>query len=178
MASESVKTFFSSPQFAVVGASTNPAKFGHKVFTWYHAHSLPVTPINPASPSIETPFGVHPTVKALVDLPDPEHTSLSVITPAPVTLNVLKEAKKLGIPAVWLQPGTWDEAVLKYASGEETEDGEEGGYEGAVVAGDGGSGHGGWCVLVDGERGLKAAGKLKRRGLGQLVGEGCADVND
>lgn len=25
-----VKTFFNSPQFAVVGASTNPAKFGHK----------------------------------------------------------------------------------------------------------------------------------------------------
>lgn len=31
MATEStVKTFFNSPQFAVVGASTNPAKFGHK----------------------------------------------------------------------------------------------------------------------------------------------------
>ncbi|KAI6091209.1 NAD(P)-binding protein [Hypoxylon rubiginosum] len=161
MATESVKTFFNSPQFAVVGASTNPAKFGHKVFTWYHAHSLPVTPINPASASIETPFGVHPTVKSLAELPDPEHTSLSVITPAPVTLNVLKEAKKLGIPAVWLQPGTWDEAVIKYARGEFDDAAEDdGGYEGAVVAGDGGDGHGGWCVLVDGERGLKAAGKL------------------
>ncbi|KAI0900206.1 NAD(P)-binding protein [Annulohypoxylon nitens] len=153
-----VKTFFNSPQFAVVGASTNPAKFGHKVFTWYHAHSLPVTPINPASPSIETPFGVHPTVKSLSDLPDPEHTSLSVITPAPVTLNVLKEAKKLGVPAVWLQPGTWDESVIAFARGEDAEDAE--GYQGAVVAGDGGNGHGGWCVLVDGERGLRAAGKL------------------
>ncbi|KAI1481921.1 NAD(P)-binding protein [Daldinia eschscholtzii] len=153
-----VRTFFSSPQFAVVGASTNPAKFGHKVFTWYHAHSLPVTPINPASASIETPFGVHPTVKSLADLPDPQHTSLSVITPAPVTLNVLKEAKKLGIPAVWLQPGTWDDAVLDYARG--AEGAEDGGYAGAVVAGDGGNGHGGWCVLVDGERGLKAVGKL------------------
>ncbi|KAI1208423.1 NAD(P)-binding protein [Annulohypoxylon truncatum] len=160
-----VKAFFNSPQFAVVGASTNPAKFGHKVFTWYHAHSLPVTPINPASTSIETPFGVHPTIKSLADLPDPEHTSLSVITPAPVTLNVLKEAKKLGIPAVWLQPGTWDEAVLAFARGTDSEKTAESaeetpGYQGAVVAGDGGSGHGGWCVLVDGERGLRAAGKL------------------
>ncbi|KAI0387949.1 NAD(P)-binding protein [Hypomontagnella monticulosa] len=153
-----VRTFFSSPQFAVVGASTNPAKFGHKVFTWYHAHSLPVTPINPASASIETPYGVHPTVKSLAELKDPKHTSLSVITPAPVTLTVLKEAKKLGIPAVWLQPGTWDEAVLDFARGGDEE--QEGGYEGAVVAGDGGHGHGGWCVLVDGEKGLKAAGKL------------------
>ncbi|KAI0161061.1 NAD(P)-binding protein [Hypoxylon sp. FL1284] len=166
MATESVKTFFNSPQFAVVGASTNPAKFGHKVFSWYHAHSLPVTPINPASASIETRFGTHPTVKSLADLPDPEHTSLSVITPAPVTLNVLREAKRLGIPAVWLQPGTWDDAVMRYARGGPGADdaafdgGEDEGYEGAVVAGDGGAGHGGWCVLVDGERGLKAAGKL------------------
>ncbi|KAI0889189.1 NAD(P)-binding protein [Annulohypoxylon maeteangense] len=160
MSTEStVKAFFNSPQFAVVGASTNPAKFGHKVFAWYHAHSLPVTPINPASPSIETPFGVHPTIKSLSELPDPEHTSLSVITPAPVTLNVLKEAKKLGIPAVWLQPGTWDESVIAFARGT-ADEGEESGYRGAVVAGDGGSGHGGWCVLVDGERGLRAAGKL------------------
>ncbi|KAI2470978.1 NAD(P)-binding protein [Annulohypoxylon bovei var. microspora] len=186
MSSDStVKAFFNSPQFAVVGASTNPAKFGHKVFTWYHAHSLPVTPINPASASIETAFGVHATVKSLADLPDPEHTSLSVITPAPVTLNVLKEAKKLGIPAVWLQPGTWDEAVIAFARGSSPSDSGEdddvdddeadaAGYRGAVVAGDGGSGHGGWCVLVDGERGLRAAGKLKgRRDLGQLVGEVC-----
>ncbi|KAI2607462.1 NAD(P)-binding protein [Hypoxylon fragiforme] len=160
MATEStVKTFFNSPQFAVVGASTNPAKFGHKVFTWYHAHSLPVTPINPSSASISTPFGAHPTVKSLADLPDPEHTSLSVITPAPVTLAVLKEAKKLGIPAVWLQPGTWDDAVLEYVGGKGEGEGEDR-YEGAVVAGDGGNGHGGWCVLVDGEKGLRAAGKL------------------
>lgn len=26
----SVRAFFSSPQYAVVGASSNPAKFGHK----------------------------------------------------------------------------------------------------------------------------------------------------
>ncbi|KAL7627757.1 hypothetical protein AAE478_001952 [Parahypoxylon ruwenzoriense] len=153
-----VRAFFSSPKFAVVGASTNPAKFGHKVFTWYHAHSLPVTPINPASANIETPFGVHPTVKSLADLPDPAHTSLSVITPAPVTLEVLREAKRLGIPAVWLQPGTWDDAVIKFARNAGAEGGD--GYPGAVVAGDGGNGHGGWCVLVDGERGLKSAGKL------------------
>ena len=35
MATEaSVKAFFSSPQFAVAGASSNPAKFGHKSKTW------------------------------------------------------------------------------------------------------------------------------------------------
>ncbi|KAI5868360.1 NAD(P)-binding protein [Durotheca rogersii] len=154
-----VRTFFSSPQFAVVGASTNPAKFGHKVFTWYHAHSLPVTGINPTAAVIETPYGSHETIKALADLPDPTHTSLSVITPAPVTLDVLREARRLGIPAVWLQPGTWDDSVIRYARND-NQPSSEPGYSGAVVAGDGGDGHSGWCVLVDGEKGLRAVGKL------------------
>lgn len=37
-----------------------------------------------------------PTVKSLSDLPDPKETSVSIITPPPVTLKVLEEAKKLG----------------------------------------------------------------------------------
>ncbi|KAI5920602.1 CoA binding domain-containing protein [Camillea tinctor] len=151
----SVKAFFSSPHFAVVGASSNPAKFGHKVLSWYTSHSLPVTPINPTTPSISTPSSPEPlaTLPSLSALPDPAHTSVSIITPPPATLEVLREAKRLGVPAVWLQPGTWDDEVLLYARG-------QGGYGGEVVAGDGGAGHAGWCVLVDGEEGLKGVGKL------------------
>ncbi|KAI1330900.1 CoA binding domain-containing protein [Xylariaceae sp. FL0255] len=154
IAEASVRSFFSSPQFAVVGASSNPAKFGHKVLVWYQAHKLPVTPINPISATIATSYGEHPCVKSVSELPEPEKTSLSVITAPPITLNVLKEAKRVGIPAVWLQPGTFDEEVMKYANGEND------GYTGHVIAGEGGAGGEGWCVLVDGERGMKAAGKL------------------
>jgi len=62
---------------------------------------------------------------------------------------VLEEAKGLGIKAVWLQPGTFDDKVWKYA----TENFE------SVVGGDGGRGGEGWCVLVDGDRAAKAAGR-------------------
>ncbi|KAI0549327.1 CoA binding domain-containing protein [Xylaria scruposa] len=151
----SVRGFFSSPQFAVVGASSNAAKFGHKVLVWYQAHNLPVTPINPASATIVTAYGEHAAVKSVSELPEPKQTSLSVITPPPVTLEVLKEAKRVGIPAVWLQPGTFDDEVIKFAHGKDTD-----GYEGDVVAGKGGVGGEGWCVLVDGEKGLRSAGKL------------------
>ncbi|KAI8628202.1 CoA binding domain-containing protein [Xylariaceae sp. FL1651] len=156
MAAEaSVRTFFSSPQFAVVGASSNPAKFGHKVLAWYQAHKLPVTPINPVSETITTSYGEYAAVKSVADLPEPKQTSLSVITPPPVTLNVLKEAKRVGIPAVWLQPGTFDDEVMKFAHGKDSD-----GYAGDVIAGDGGAGSEGWCVLVDGEKGMRSAGKL------------------
>ncbi|TFB01318.1 hypothetical protein CCMA1212_006653 [Trichoderma ghanense] len=146
------KRFFSSPLFAVVGASSNPAKFGHKVHAWYLNHNLPVTPINPASPTVKVNDEDHPTLPDVKSLPRPTETSVSIITPPAVTINVLKEAKSVGIPAVWLQPGTFDGDVLKFALADGT-------FE-AVVYGDGGRGSEGWCVLVDGAKALKDAGKL------------------
>ncbi|KAK7745111.1 hypothetical protein SLS62_009910 [Diatrype stigma] len=155
------RAFMSSPHFAVVGASSNPAKFGHKIFSWYIQRSLPATPINPGSATVEAAGGTsHATLPSLAALPDPTHTSVSVITPPRATLEVLREAARLGIPAVWLQPGTFDDAVLRFARGGDGNGGGGEGYSGEVVAGDGGRGSEGWCVLVDGERALKAAGKL------------------
>lgn len=97
---------------------------------------------------------------SLSALPNPRETSVSIITPPAATLKVLQEAKKFGIPAVFLQPGTFDDEVIKFAR-EGEGSGEEGTFQ-AVVAGHGGGtrGHEGWCVLVDGERGLKSTGKL------------------
>jgi predicted CoA-binding protein len=59
-------------------------------------------------------------------------------TPSPlrITLSILKEAKSLEIPALWLQPGTDDDAVRSYIT-------EEGLTDKVLL--------GGPCVLVDGE---------------------------
>ncbi|BCS26408.1 CoA-binding protein [Aspergillus puulaauensis] len=146
---EAVKRFFSSPRFAVAGASNDSHKFGYKLLAWYHQHSLPVTPLNPRSPSIQlSPAHSYDTVASPRLLSSPSQTSLSVVTPPAVTLPLLQEAHSVGIPAVWLQPGTFDNAVLDFARSH---------FE-AVIAGDGGRGSEGWCVLVDGEEGLEAAG--------------------
>lgn len=50
---------------------------------------------------------------------------------------------------MWLQPGSFDDEVLEYARKEFK----------AAIAGDGGDGGEGWCVLVDGEEGLRKAGR-------------------
>jgi hypothetical protein len=163
-----LKTFFSSPRFAVAGASSDPSKYGHKgmlsfpcfaswislltrliVFAWYLAHSLPVTPLNPRAPNISVASSSYNTTGSPGKLESPSSYSLSVITPPVVTKQLLKEAKEAGVPAVWLQPGTFDDEVLQYAKGNFT----------AAMGGDGGAGGEGWCVLVDGEEGLKVAGR-------------------
>ena len=87
---------------------------------------------------------------SLSELPNPQETSVSIITPPRVTLKTLEEAKSLGIQSVFLQPGTFDDEVLKYANQNFK----------TVLAGNGGAGPEGWCVLVDGDRGLRSAGKL------------------
>lgn len=113
-----------------------------------------MTPINPTSKTIDALGKSYNAVPSLSGLPADEvaDTSVSVITRPGVTLEVLKEARKLGIPAVWLQPGSFDDEVIRYARG-------DGAFK-AVLAGDGGRGSEGWCVLMDGRDGLKAAGKL------------------
>ncbi|KAI9903897.1 hypothetical protein N3K66_000426 [Trichothecium roseum] len=146
------RKFFTAPQFAVVGASSNPAKFGHKVHAWYLKHDCQVTPVNPGSSTVTVGGEDYLTVPNLSSLPKPKETGVSIITHPVITIDILREAKMIGIPSIWLQPGTWDDDVLKFALA-------EGAFE-AVVYGDGGAGSEGWCVLVDGEKAMKDAGKL------------------
>jgi hypothetical protein len=84
---------------------------------------------------------------------------VSIITPPKVTMKVLQEAKALGIPAVWLQPGSFDAEGMEFALRE---------FKDAAVGGEGGRGGEGWCVLVDGERALRGAEKEKAKGEGKL----------
>ncbi len=120
------------------------------VFKWYVTHNLPVTPINPGAPGIAVDGEDHPTVASLSELQGPEETAVSIITPPAVTQKTLETAKGLGIQSVFLQPGTFNDDILAFARENFK----------TVVAGEGGQGSQGWCVLADGERGLQAAGKL------------------
>ncbi|KAI1624081.1 CoA binding domain-containing protein [Exophiala viscosa] len=145
------KRFFSSPHFAVVGASQDASKFGYRILAWYHTHALAVTPINPGRPSVSVPSKIYEAVPTVSALPDPKHTALSFLTPPSVTRKVLEEAKSVGIPAVWLQPGSFEPRDLEYAK--QNFESAVGGYESGTVGGEG------WCVLVDGEDSLRAAGR-------------------
>lgn len=127
------------------------------VLVWYLEHNLPVIPLNPGTPAI-TFRGSRgradvPTRKAAGDLESASQTGLSIITPPAVTRKVLAEAKEAGVRAVWLQPGSFDAALLEEAKRM---------WPGAAVGGmeDGASGEG-WCVLLHGDWGMRLAGREK-----------------
>lgn len=128
------------------------------VLVWYlDHHDLLVTPINPSSSTITfSPQSELPsisTVSSTRELENASETALSIITPPAVTRQVLTEAHEAGIRAVWMQPGSFDEESLAFA--QKT-------WPRATIAGFdededgfGTKGNEGWCVLVDGEAGLK-----------------------
>ncbi|KIK69217.1 hypothetical protein GYMLUDRAFT_152530 [Collybiopsis luxurians FD-317 M1] len=136
---EAIKTtFFQSPSYAVVGASKDQTKYGTKLLQWYLERDIPVTPIHQKETELE---GVA-TIKSIRELPSPTTTSVSIVTPSKITLELLKAAKELGIPALWIQPGAADPTVIRYIKDPEN------GMENKVI-------YGGSCVLTEGD-GIRA----------------------
>ncbi|KAF9462449.1 NAD-P-binding protein [Collybia nuda] len=126
------KEFLAAPAFAVVGASKDQTKYGTRVLNWYKERNFDITPVHPKEDELE---GIK-TLNNISQLPSPTTTSVSIITPPKVTLDILQQAKRLSIPALWLQPGAEDAVVLDYIKENDMSD--------RVI-------YGGPCILVEGD---------------------------
>lgn len=98
--------------YAVVGASTNPNKYGHIVLRDLLDGGYTVYPINPKGgellgqkvyPTLGDCMGDGKTVDVVV-----------MITQPTIVQNVLERVKALGITKVWFQPGSESRAALDY----------------------------------------------------------------
>ncbi|MDY0002530.1 MAG: CoA-binding protein [Polyangia bacterium] len=96
-------------RIAVVGASNDPEKYGNIIVRNLHGKGYTVLPINPKA---ETVAGLraYPDLEAAL-AGGPIHI-VNFVTPPSVTKKVLEEVEALGLPNVWLQDGSFDEAVL------------------------------------------------------------------
>lgn len=105
-----IQQFFTSEAYGVVGASTNREKYGNKVLRVYLQKHKKVYPINPHEKIIEGLTAL-PDVNAL-----PEKVkSISIITPPPITEEVVVAAIHKGIKNIWMQPGAESEKAIKAA---------------------------------------------------------------
>ncbi len=104
----SIKDFFASPAFAVVGASSRREKFGNKVLRCYIQNNLIVTPVNPVEKIIE---GLA-CVSDVILLPE-NVKSISIITNPNVTTKVVANAINHGIKNIWMQPGAASEDAVQ-----------------------------------------------------------------
>ncbi len=95
--------------YAIIGASNNPEKYGHKVMQDLLDGGYQVIPINPKDGEIlgEKVYATIGEVSEKVDV-------AIMIVPPEIGLRVLPQIKEKGINKVWFQPGSESEAGIKY----------------------------------------------------------------
>lgn len=108
---ERIEDFLDSGPWAVVGASSDRAKYGNKVLRCYVQNGkLPVYPIHPREKEIEG-LTAFPDLSSTPERP----RAISIITPPAVSAKVIDEAARLGIQHLWLQPGAEGPEALERA---------------------------------------------------------------
>lgn len=95
--------------FAVVGASKDPEKYGHRVYKDLREAGYEVYPVNPSAEEI---LGdkCYPGLEKLPKKPD----VVDVVVPPKVTEEIVKTCKRLGVTKVWMQPGSESETAIRF----------------------------------------------------------------
>lgn len=95
----------------VVGASRDPAKFGHKAVRAYLRQHHAVFPVNPAGGSIA---GVR-AYASIADVPGPIDRATVYLHPADARLAVEQLAARGDVGELWLNPGSESDEVVERA---------------------------------------------------------------
>src|SRR5258708_2512674 len=96
---------------AVIGASSNRAKYGNKALRAFERQGYRVIPINPHETEVEG----HKAYASVLDVPGAIDLA-TVYVPGPVGVLVMDELAKKGVGEVWLNPGADEEAVVSRAT--------------------------------------------------------------
>jgi uncharacterized protein len=86
---------------AILGASADPAKFGHKAVLAYARQGYAVWPVNPKEPHIAG----HPAYRDIASLPGRPEV-ISAYLPPQILLGLLPAIAQMGCDELWLNPGT------------------------------------------------------------------------
>jgi len=97
-----------SKTFAVVGATRNTDKYGYQIFRVLNDYGYTAYAVNPNYDSIEE-TRCFPTLSELPEKPDVVVT----VVPPGVTEKIIDEAHRLGIPTVWMPPGSGSAAAVR-----------------------------------------------------------------
>jgi predicted CoA-binding protein len=107
---EKIEAFLNAKTFAVVGASQNRAKYGNKVLRAYMQNGRKAYPVNPSEKEVEG-LTAYPDLASLPEVPE----AVSIITPPPVTEQIVEQAAATGSRHIWMQPGAESEKAMRRA---------------------------------------------------------------
>ena len=106
---ELIEDFINQRVWAVVGASTDPTKYGNRIFRDLRAAGYTVYGVNPRGGKIEG----QELYPALSDLPE-KPAVVDTVVPPVVTVEVVRQCAELGLTRVWMQPGSESEVAIQF----------------------------------------------------------------
>src|SRR2546422_4542400 len=95
---------------AVIGASSNPQKFGNRAVSAFRRQGYTVVPINPNEREVE---GLK-TYASVLDVPGTIDMATIYVPPA-IGALVIEEIARKKIPEVWLNPGAESDVLIARA---------------------------------------------------------------
>jgi uncharacterized protein len=95
---------------AIIGASSNPRKFGNRAVRAFRRQGYTVIPINPN----ETQVDGLKAYASVLDVPDRIDIATFYVPPE-IGEKVMKDVAKKNIPEVWLNPGAESERLVTLA---------------------------------------------------------------
>jgi predicted CoA-binding protein len=95
--------------FAVIGVSSNPAKYGHQIYKDLKEADYVVYAVNP---NIDTVSGDR-CYHSLSELPEKPDV-VDIVVPPEVTEKIVMECRDLGLKKVWMQPGSESERAISF----------------------------------------------------------------
>lgn len=98
-------------RIAIVGASTNPNKFGNKAVRAYLKQDYRVFPVTPNAESVEG-LKAYPTI---LDIPG-DVDIVSLYLPPSVGVTILGEIAEKGVKTLFLNPGAESDELLERAT--------------------------------------------------------------
>ncbi len=105
-----VNEFVDLRVWAVVGASTNPNKYGNIIFRNLLRAGYQVYAVNPRRGEIDGCL-FYPSLAALPEKPD----VVDIVVLPKVTEQVVQECARLDIERVWMQPGAESAEAIRLA---------------------------------------------------------------
>ena len=105
--SENIETMLAAETFAVVGASTNPRKYGYIAYKTLKTAGKTVYPVNPRAKEIEG----DPCYPSVAELPEKPEVVVSIVPPA-LTEKLVEQLAEQGIGNLWMQPGAESAAAV------------------------------------------------------------------
>jgi uncharacterized protein len=107
---EKIDRMLAARTFAVVGASTNPAKYGHIIYRDLKAHGKTVWPVNPRAGAIDGD-AFYPHLAALPETPE----VVVAVVPPKITEQLVDELAAAGVKNLWIQPGAESAEAVRRA---------------------------------------------------------------